>query len=108
MTMLRGDESPPNASGDLFEERLRVQACACFRLTRIRPNYCAFKDAFFGSNPVQFDSRGARAIIPETLPEPGCRTIRKISPLCDKALSLLWINPPPPSYLSVAVERNEV
>ena len=25
-------------------------------LTRIRPNNCAFKDAFFGSNPLEFNS----------------------------------------------------
>ena len=25
-------------------------------LTRIRPNNCGFKDAFFGSNPFEFDS----------------------------------------------------
>jgi hypothetical protein len=28
-------------------------------LTRIRPNNCAFKDVFFGSNPVEFVSGGA-------------------------------------------------
>jgi hypothetical protein len=27
-----------------------------YRLTRIRPNNCAFKDAFFGSNPLEVNS----------------------------------------------------
>ena len=28
---------------------------AFYGLTRIRPNNCAFKDAFFGSNPLEFN-----------------------------------------------------
>jgi hypothetical protein len=41
---------------------------ACLRLTSIWPNYCAFKDVIFGSNPAAFFRK--RACIAEHAEQP--------------------------------------